>query len=298
LTYPLAAPAGYLPPEVTGGLLTMTPLLLFAFALPWLWRRRPESVGALAAPLLVAAAAGLFGLLFLSYEFFASTERYEVDFAALFLFAALAAWFALSLGPPGRRRRTVRVVGAVFAVWGCLAGVAISFTGYLDLLRRTHPDTYKALEDATSPVSTAIALLAGHPILANVEAPNVVRISPVHLTSAGAGTEGFWLPAGTSAQLTIVSPDRREAAIIATMTPGAELRTGASLSVQVSDASRAPHVYPILTPGRQRIPVELKKGINRVVLIPIATATNIPNPTVPGTQQLLIVPALAIAGRY
>ena len=35
-TYPLGYPAGYGPPEPTGGLLVMTPLLLFGFALPWL----------------------------------------------------------------------------------------------------------------------------------------------------------------------------------------------------------------------------------------------------------------------
>ena len=111
-------------------------------------------------------------------------------------------------------------------LWGCLAGVAISFTGYLDLLHEENPGTWATLENATSPISTAIAMLAGGPILAEVQAPNVGEISPVYkspvrLTSLGAGTESFWLPVGTSAQLTIVSPDRREAAIVATMVVGA-----------------------------------------------------------------------------
>ena len=128
-TYPLGSPVtGYI--EITGGLLTMTPLLLFAFALPWLRLRRPQAVGALASPLLIAAAAGLFALLFVSFEFAESTERYETDFAGVFLLAALAAWFALSTGAPSRRRKAVRILGAVFALWGCLTGVAISFTGY------------------------------------------------------------------------------------------------------------------------------------------------------------------------
>ena len=217
LTYPLGLPAGGMTPEITGGLLTMTPLLLFAFALPWLRRRRPQSLGALASPLLIAVGAGLFALLFVSFEFFNSTERYETDFAGVFLLAALAAWFALSTGAPSRRRKTVRVLGAVFALWGCFTGVAIGFAGYNGLLHTEHPGTWSTLENATSPISTAMAMLAGRPILAGVEAPNRVQVSPVRLTTIGDGIESFWLPVGTSAELTIVSPDRREAAIVATM---------------------------------------------------------------------------------
>jgi len=298
LTYPLGYPVGYAPSEVTGGLLTMTPLLLFAFALPWLRLRRPQSVQPLASPLLVAAGAGLLALLFLSIEFFNTTERYEADFAGVFLLAALAAWFALSTGAPGRRRKAVRILGAVFALLGCFTGVAISFTGYYGLLRAEHPGTWTTLENATSPISTAIAMLAGHPVLAEVQAPNLAQISPVRLTTLGAGIESFWLSAGTPAQLTIVSPDRREAVIFATMTPGAELRQGATLSVQVKDASREPHDYRIFNAGLQRIPIELNRGLNRLLLSPVATATNPPNPAVIASQQLLIVSSLTLAARY
>jgi hypothetical protein len=163
-TYPLGPPVtGEI--EITGGLLTMTPLLLFAFALPWLRLRRPQAVGALASPLLIAAAAGLFGLLFVSFEIAGSTERYETDFAGVFLLAALAAWFALSTSASSRRRKAVRILGAVFAVWGCLTGVAISFTGYNDLLRTEHPGIWTSLENATSPISRTIAMLGGEPNL-------------------------------------------------------------------------------------------------------------------------------------
>jgi hypothetical protein len=296
-TYPLGSPVtGHI--EITGGLLTMTPLLLFAFALPWLRLRRPQAVGALASPLLIAAAAGLFALLFLSFEIYETTERYETDFAGVFLFAALAAWFALSTGAPSRRRRAVRILGAVFALWGCLTGVAISFTGYNDLLRTEHPGIWTTLENATSPISTAIAMLAGHPILARVGAPNVELEPPVRLTTLGDGVESFSLPAGTAAQLTIVSPDRREAAIVATVEISAALRSGAAPSVQVHDASRVPHDFRILSNGPVRIPIELDRGLNRVLLTPVATATNPANPAVPESDRLLSVQFLTIAGRY
>jgi hypothetical protein len=297
VTYPLGYPSGYLPPEITGGLLSMTPLLLFALALPWLRRRRPQTVEPLGTPMLFAAGAGLLAILFLSYELMSSTERYEVDFAALLLFASLTAWFALSLGPPGWKRRAVRVFGAVLALWGCLAGLAISFTGFQNLLFANHPGTFRALENATSPISTAIAMLAGRPILAGAEAPYVAKVSPIRLTSAGAGAVHMALPAGTDARLTIVSPSRRKAAIVARMEPGPALRSRASLSVQVTDASREPHAYPIVSAGLIRLPVELNKGLNRVLLTPTATATNPLNAAVPSSRVLLIVPSLTVAGR-
>jgi hypothetical protein len=310
LTYPLGLPAGYATPEITGGLFTMTPLLLFAFALPWLYRRRPQSVRPLAAPLLIAAAAGLFALLFLSYEFYSSTERYETDFVPVFLLAALAAWFALSSGAPSRGRRAVRIVGALLALWGCLAGVAVSFTGYLNLLREEKPGTWSTLENAASPVSTAMAMLAGRPILAEVQVPQagerspVHEISPVHLTSIGVGTESFSLPVGTSVQLTIVSPDRREAAIVSTMAVGALgpggaiVRSGATLLVELRDTSSAPRDYRIQGAGPVRLPVELNRGLNRVLLTPVQTVGSTPNAAAAESDQLLEVPSLTLAARY
>ena len=283
---PVTYPFGYAnTPELTGGLLTMTPLLLFAFALPYLWRRRPQLVGRLAAPLLAAAAAGLFVLVFLSFEFPSSTERYEADFAAVFLLAALAAWFALSSGAPTRLRRAVRIFGAVVALWGCLTGLAISFTGYYDLLHRSHPGTWNTLEDVTSPISTAITMVAGRPILGEAQAPGLTRTSPVHLTTLGAGSVAFSLPVGTPAQLTIVSPDHRQAALVAQVAVGGARPNPGGLSLQVKDASAAPHDFNVLGAGRVRIPITLDRGINRVVLTPL-----------PPVGQLLIVPLLALAG--
>ena len=298
LTYPLGYPLGYVQPEITGGLLVMTPILLFAFALPWLRRRRPHSIGPLASPLLIAGGAGLFALLFLSFEFFSPTERYETDFAGVFLLAAIAAWFALSTGTPGRRRRAVRILGTVLALWGCLTGVAISFNGYNNLLHTEHPGIWRTLENATSPVSTAMAMLAGRPILGGVEAPNATQVSPVTLTTFDAGIESFWLPAGTSAQLTIVSPNRRTAAIVANVGIGAALRSGATLSMQIKDASPDPHYFRVQGDGRVRFPVVLNRGLNRLRLTPVATATNLPNPAVTASQQLLIVSSLTLAGHY
>jgi hypothetical protein len=244
-------------------------------------------------------AGGLLVLLFLSFEFFGATERYETDFAGVFLLAALAAWFALSTGAPGRRRKAVRVLGAVFALWGCLTGVAIALTP-----DPAHPGTWRTLENATSPISTAMATLAGHPILGRVYAPETT--SATSLTSIGAGVVSFSLYVHRGAQLTIVSPDRRQAAIVATVEPGPALGRGAELSMLIYNTSPAPNEYPIAAPheypiasnGRVRVPIELNRGLNRLFLAAVATATNPPNPAVAKSDRLLIVHSLTIAGPY
>jgi hypothetical protein len=247
---------------------------------------------------LIASAASVLVVIFLSYEFWGTTERYEVDFAAVFLLTALAGWFALSSGPPSWRRRAIRLLGAALAVWGCFTGIAISFNGYGELLRTKHPGTFRSLEDATSPISTAIAAVAGHPVLARVEAPDVSQVSPLGLTTIGAGVESFALDPGYSANLTIVSPDRRKAAIVANLEIGRALGPGGVLSLLIHDASSTQHEFSVLHNGVTRVPVELNRGLNRVTLTPAGTVINPPNPTVAVDNVLLIVPSLTLAAHY
>jgi hypothetical protein len=159
------------------------------------------------------------------------------------------------------------------------------------------------LQGAGSPISTAVAELAGRPVLAEVQAPNLGQVSPVELTTIGTGVVAFWLPPATPAQLTIVSPDQREAAIVATISSGAALAPGANLSLRV-DGSRSHYGFPLVRHGHYastgvlRLPLKLKRGINRVNLTPRASALNAPDPAVPASQQLLIVSSLTLAGHY
>jgi hypothetical protein len=284
----ISLPAHYSTSEITGGLLPMTPIAIFLVALPWISWRRPALLGPLAAPLLVLAGAGIASLLFLSYEFFATTERYEVDFTTLFLLGALAAWLALADEVRGTRRRLVRTGGGLLAAWGCLTGLAISFTGEERLLAASQPGIWSALVDIGSPLSTALATAAGRPVLGEASAPNLSRLS-----------------VGDRMRLTIVSPDTREAALLATMTPGAErgdeapieLGTGAS-RVLIRGPGHASYTYPVPPGGgRVRIPVHLRRGLNHLVLSPIATAVSGITPGIPASQQLLAINNLSLASR-
>jgi hypothetical protein len=163
--------------EPTGGMLPMAPIVVFVLALPWMWRRRPAWLGRLSLPLLTLVGAGIACMLFLSYVFFSTTERYEVDFTTLLLLGALAGWLALSSHTRGWRRRGVRIAGGLLATWGCVAGLAISFTGYYNLLALEHPGTWKTLQDITSPISKAITTVEGHPVREEPSGANLLLLA-------------------------------------------------------------------------------------------------------------------------
>jgi hypothetical protein len=273
VSFPLALPAHYEPvPEPTGGLLPMAPILLFLAALPWLWRRRPAVIGSLALPLILWAGAALAILGFVSYEFFSTTERYEVDFSTPLLIGALAAWLALSRHAGGRRRGLIRTGGALLALWSCITGAAVSFVGYNDLLAVKHPHTWASLESAGSPLSTTIARVVGHPVLAGITTPNLAP-SDAGYTTLGAGTPSFLLTAGEQAAITIVAPGASHAALVADFEPGTAIAAGASYGLSVSGPNGAGYrrVLPAHG-GTVSLPVTLAGGINHLVLRPFASA--------------------------
>ncbi|HTR89062.1 MAG TPA: hypothetical protein VMG62_03015 [Solirubrobacteraceae bacterium] len=152
----VASPSGLASSELTGGLLPMAPIVLFLGALPWLWRRRPGRLGALAGGLMVLAGVGLILTLVPAFDFFASTERYEVEFSTLFVLGGLAAWLGLSMELSGYRGWLVRAGGGALALWGSIAGFAISLVGNGNLLAINHPQTWRTLEEIASPLSSLL----------------------------------------------------------------------------------------------------------------------------------------------
>lgn len=89
-------------------------------------------------------------------------------------------------------RRLVRIVGSSLAAWSYLAGLGIGFTGYYNLLAVNYPTVWAKLEKVSAPLSTAMAMAIGHPVLASVAAPNVVT-STVSYTTFGLGSASFLL---------------------------------------------------------------------------------------------------------
>lgn len=267
--------------EATGGLLPMAPIVVFALALPWIWRRRPAWLGRLSPALLTLAGAGLACMLFLAYVFFSTTERYEVDFTTLLLLGALAGWLALAKHTDGWRRRGVRIAGGLLAAWGCVAGLAISFTGYYNLLASEHPGTWRSLQDAAAPISTAIAAVEGHPVLGEL-----------------AGAHLPLLAVGEAAEAVVVSPDARRAELVATWLTAVAFEGGIEQGnypsqVLVRDPGYPSAVHDIGPRGEvARIAVRLKAGVNRIAFVPLAAEGL--NPPLPSSRQLLYLKSVTL----
>jgi hypothetical protein len=261
LNPPTAAfPKGLGAPEITGGLLPTAPIVVFVIALPWLWRRRPARLGGLAPGLMMLALAGLLMMLVVSYEFFASTERYEVDFATLFVLGGLAGWLALATGPPSRRRLLLRVGGGVLAAWSCAAGLAISFIGYGNDLAVAHPSTWRTLEELGAPLSTAITLAVGHPVIAPTFGS---------LNTRGGALEYVLSPI-EQGDLTIVSPSTRTATLMvkAQLLPGSRYEVGV-IGPRGENAS-----YPVPKGGGTvALPLRLDSGLNHIALHPVGLSS-------------------------
>jgi hypothetical protein len=294
VSYPLSLPAHYLPlSEETGGALAMAPIVIFLATLPWLWRRRPTALGPLAPLLLAMAGVGLACMVFVSYEIYTSTERYEADYMTLLLFGALAAWLALSSGTRGARRRLIQTVGAFLAVWSCVTGMAIS---YQEINRQ--PGPWSTLVNLGAPLSTAITAVAGHPVLAEVHTTNQWA-SPPSYGNLGTEVTGFWLNASDEAEITIVSPDSREDALVANTFAGAALAgTSALPQIRVSGAGQSSQVFALSGSGRQvKIPVHLSRGVNRLLVSPVssASAQSSPAEAESGAQVLMKIKDLHLA---
>ena len=69
-------------------------------------------------------------------------------------------------------------------------------------------------------------------------------------------------------------------------------------TVRLRSTSRVSHNYIVTHAGLLRLPVELNRGLNHVILTPLAATTNSPEPPAPAAQQALKVSSLTIAGHY
>lgn len=257
---PFSVPDTYTGTERTAGILPTFPMLALLFGLPWVLR------GALRPLRLIAAgmvACGLVLMLFAAYFYWGAIQRYEMDFLALLLVPALVAWFALiARWRQVRRRRAVSVVGAILCVWGVVAVAAMSVIGSDDRLRQRHPGTYASLADFFSPVGTAQAQVAGHPVLGAVKGDPLA--GPARYDRLG--VQGAAVYVGLApVKLSVVSPDNETATLTMRARRTRTTPAGARLILQ----ERAPDGSVFSRPFREgtvAFPVALRRGRNTVEL--------------------------------
>jgi hypothetical protein len=280
LSYPLGVPAHYVPySEKTSGLLPMTPIAGFLVALPLIWPKRRSMFGSLGPLLLAMASAGVSIVVFLSYELYGTAERYEADYMTLLVFVAVLTWIGLSVHSHGRCRRLIQAGGGLLAIWSCATGIAIGAHGL-----QTHSGTWRALSNLGSPLSSAIAMLAGHAILAEVYAPVIESETPESY-GLGSDVSALSLAASETADLTIVSPGSRNVTLVLDVGAGPALAPDARLEALVRRPGLTDHVYRVPTGGEVRIVVHVATGLNRLSLSPLAVAQNGSGPVPPSGSQ-------------
>jgi hypothetical protein len=254
-TYPGTLPAGY-QLEVTGGVLSNVPIALGALA-AFVLRAREDR--ALRWTVLGLGGLGVAFMAFISFSLFGATMRYETDFATFLVLAGVLGWIALVRRVrAGWSRRAVTIVGAAFVAWGACFGIATSFVGYYDGLRAGQPGTYETLENLTSPVPTAVAMLKGVPLLVDVYAPGGASD-----TDPGPGWSHVTLQAGPQpATLTIVSDRDRPYEMTANVAALNPKERRDALVVAGAGGTRR-----VRAPGRREtFRLSLQRGINRIKL--------------------------------
>jgi hypothetical protein len=232
-----------------------------------LLRRRRR---AFAAVLFSLLAVGILILLFLAAALPSTTARYEVDFAPFFVLAGLTGWFVLMAG---RAKRVIAALGTLLIVYGCLFGVAISMYGYYDGLRTSHPATYWSLARLTSPLPTAVAMIAGHPV--------ITRSFVVGgITEGNSGTydledASFGLTTAP-VEVDVISPHDGRWALAPTFarTPAAG-SLPVRISVRYDDSDETSWVDVGTQPVG--IPLTLHRGLNRIQLSASTTPVDVEN---------------------
>jgi hypothetical protein len=262
----------------------MAPIVLFLAGIPWLWQRRRNKQG------LVGTVAGLtlLGIALLigvAFTIYGTTERYEGDFGLLLILAGVLSWLALLGGVRSRiRRRFVAVAGAVALAWSIFAGVAISFTGYLNLLQTLHPGTFAHLEELTAPLATLPTMLVGHPVIARVDSPAPVDLRSTGYASFGQGGASTLLGVGP-VTLIIQSPRSEDLYLRASLTPGPSPAHPQLQTLTVTSPGR-PTIDVAGTPGVNYLPVHLHWGLNRVQVNVLGLQ---PPGAVVGIQDMVLV---------
>jgi hypothetical protein len=163
-SYPWSLPEGYYPPEAVAGVLANIPFINILFLSPLVSPKKLVSSKPYLSSTLTFFVLLALTLVFLMCAVFASaTMRYEVDFVSLLLIPSALLWFYFDerLGNRKFERFVLRTFSLVLIIYGCLFNGAISLTGYYDLLKARHPETYGSIEKAFLPLQqTAAKFLA------------------------------------------------------------------------------------------------------------------------------------------
>ena len=242
--YQYLTPPSFLYVEPVAGLLAHSPLLAILAALPWIRPRDTRFRTVLLMSLLLGS-----GLLLVA-SVYATTTRYEVDFATFFLLPALLLWFRIVQEAGSRSAGRARVLGGVFLgvlIVSVFSNLLISF-GYLDNFKTAKPHIYEAVRDLFRPIES---FLRPHLEIVQVAAPNGLE----QLN----GQSFFWL-GGPPASVFVSSTRRQDVELGITFVPGPSADPGLP-------TRRVRVLVPEL--GWTRELGSAKEGLERTIRLPV-----------------------------
>jgi hypothetical protein len=266
--YPWSLPSGYQQSEPTSGLLPMVPIVLVLALLPFRARGWDRTLRTIVLGFL-ALAVGV--LVLVCGAVWSTTQRYAVDFTALFLMAALLTWFTtLTPDRPPRRRRLSLALGLSAAVWTIVMGLAISFLGYGSPMERKHPALLANLESAFSPVSRVMAALNGRPVIGRIVAPRG-ESRDTRASWSSLGRDDISIFAGSRpVLLRVASPRDEMRTLTALVAQGPDAPAGAPVSITLATGRGSPVVLPpaVLPPSNQAqpiaVPISIRGGVSSI----------------------------------
>jgi hypothetical protein len=276
--YPGPFPKGYSgspggwPAEPAGGLFPTMPITLLLLLAPSLWWRRGPLAPSVAERrvLRIAAGASALGLaimFLLAYALWGTTQRYEVDYATLFLIAAFLVW-AILLGrrqAGTRGRRAIALLGIALTAFGAAVGTAVSLTGYYPL-SVSHPGIFDTLEDITSPFATLATMVVGKPVIVRLADTLQTDVPNQSFDRFGDGGAAAWIGVGEGPLTVVVdSPHGQNVYLTASTLLGIGAPTASKLTLRVTSPGQAPIPVSVPAPGGYlRLPVHLHWGLNRI----------------------------------
>ncbi len=271
--YPFPFPHGYLGSpgamgaEIAGGMLPTMPITLVLLALPLLWARRPTKAERPA--LLLATGLSVLGLMImvlLAYALFGTTQRYEVDYATLFLIASSMVCAVLVARSSGRKvaKRLIVLTATILTVLGAAMGTAVSFTGYYQTLQYPDSSVTNTLEDVTSPFATLATMVGGgKPEIARIYGPVPPVLPPVGYGTVDENGAGTFIGGGP-VTVVVDAPSAQTAALTAIdqVGPGSPRRLAWVMHVQSPGRS----AWIRIVGASVRMPIRLHWGLNRIKL--------------------------------
>jgi hypothetical protein len=248
--------------EPTASILWAVPFALLALAyVP----RRPaagDDTPVLKPVVLTLLAVGILVMVAGAYGVPGYTERYKLDFLPWIVIAATLGWAALiQHAATPRRASWWRRGGIALAAWGILVGVAVSFTGFYNSFSLLDHGRFQSLERAFSPLPTLATKIAGRPMIAAILAPTSYYTVVGGYTTPDISEASFPLVPQQTAEVTIVSPNSRNARL----TFRAQTKTSGTFLVFQSAADKTTSAL-VHDGSAGTLPLHLQRGVNYVIV--------------------------------